>query len=68
MICSLFNFYPQSAHSRRHEEALVGLTPQTKLQVTKLKHDTINQWSFCQFLECQAHPPHKRIVPLLETF
>jgi len=28
MICSLFNFCPHSAQSRRHEGALVGLAPQ----------------------------------------
>jgi len=32
MICSLFNFCPQFAPSRRHGEALVGLASQTKLQ------------------------------------
>jgi len=32
MICSLFNFCPQSAQSRRHGWALVGLATQTKLQ------------------------------------
>jgi len=29
--------------------------------------NTINQWSFCQFLECQA-TQHKRKAPLLKTF
>ena len=29
--------------------------------------DTINQWSFCQFLECQV-PPHKRKAPLFKIF
>jgi len=34
----------------------------------------MNQWSFCQFLECQAPPhkrkapPQKRKAPLLRTF
>jgi len=33
MICSLFNFCPQPAQSRRHGGgALVDLAPQTKLQ------------------------------------
>jgi len=27
----------------------------------------LNQWSFSQFLECQA-PPHKRKAPLSKTF
>jgi len=27
----------------------------------------LNQWSFCQFLECKA-PFHKRKDPLLKTF
>jgi len=39
---------------------LVGLVPQTKLQAPQIETwNTINQWSFCQFLECQA-TPHKR--------
>jgi len=39
MICSLFNFCPQSAQSRRHmgAGALVDLTLQTKLQVTQIE-------------------------------
>jgi len=37
MTCSLFNFCPQSAQSRRHGGALVGLDPQTKLQVPKIE-------------------------------
>jgi len=49
MICSLFDFCPQSAQSRRHV------------------WNTINQWSICQLLECQA-APHKRKVPLLKTW
>jgi len=41
MICTLFNFCPQSAQSRRHGGALVGLAPQTKLKAPKLKHETL---------------------------
>jgi len=47
MICSLFNFCPQSAQPvatgrlRRHGEALVSLAPQTKLQAPKMKHETL---------------------------
>jgi len=41
MICSLFNFCPKSAQTRRHEGSLVGLAPQTNLQVPKLKHETL---------------------------
>ena len=29
--------------------------------------NAINQWSFCQFLECQV-PPYKCKAPLLQTF
>ena len=32
----------------------------------RLKHKTLNQCSFCQFLECQA-PLHKRKAPLVKT-
>jgi len=41
MICSLFNFCPQSVQPRRHGGALVGLAPKTKLQAPKLKHETL---------------------------
>jgi len=41
MICSLFNFCPQSAQSLLHGGDLVGSAPQTKLQVPKLKHETL---------------------------
>jgi len=38
MICSLFKYCPQSAQSRRHGGgALVGSTPQTKLQASQLE-------------------------------
>jgi len=39
MICSLFNFCPQFAPSRRHGVALVGLAhPNKAPSPTKLKH------------------------------
>jgi len=48
--------------------ALVGLAPPNKATSPQIETwNTINQWSFCQFLECQA-PPHKRKAPLLKTF
>jgi len=37
MICSLFNFYPQSARSRGHWGALVGLALKTKLQAPQFE-------------------------------
>ena len=58
MICSLFNFCPHSAQSRRHEGALVGLAPQREIW------NTINQWRFVNFQK-QA-PPHKRKAPLFK--
>jgi len=43
MICSLFNFCPQSAQSRRHE----GLFPPNKApSPLNWNMNTINQWSF----------------------
>ena len=49
------------------------LVPQTKLQSPQIETwNTVNQWSFCQFLECQA-TLHKRKAlrrnanPLLKT-
>jgi len=63
MICSLFNFCPHSAQSRRHEGALVGLDPQI------VTWNTINQWRFVNFqnvnFQNQA-PPHKRKAPLFK--
>ena len=60
MICSLFNFCPQSSQSHRQWEALVDLASQTKLQAPQIETwNAVNQLSFCQFLEYQA-PPHKR--------
>jgi len=41
MICSFFIFCLQSAQCPRHEGVLVGLAPKTKLQVPKLKHETL---------------------------
>jgi len=70
MFCSLFNFCPQSAQTRRHGWALVGLAIPNKTpspQIETWTWNTINQWSCCQFLECQA-PPHKHKAPLLKTF
>jgi len=52
------------AQSRHREGALVGLTSQNKAPSPKIETRNVNQWSFCQFLECQA-PPHKRKSPLL---
>ena len=43
------------------------LAPQTKLQDPQIEiWNTLNQWSFCQILECQA-PLHKR-KHLIEDF
>jgi len=46
MICSLFNFCPQSAQSRRHEGALVGLAPQAKLQTPQIETSVEFVFSF----------------------
>ena len=47
---------------------LVHLAPQTKLPAPQIEiWNTINQWSFCQFSECQA-PLHKRKAPSVKTF
>jgi len=63
MICSLFNFCPHSAQSRRLEGALVGLAPPIETW------NTINQWRFVNFqnvnFQNQA-PPHKRKGPLFK--
>jgi len=65
MICSLFDFCPQCAHSRHHggEGVLVGLAPPNKAASPQIETwNTRNQWSFYQLLECQV-PPHKRKAP-----
>jgi len=53
--------------SRRHwglwYDQPTNKTPSPQIEIW----NTINQWSFCQFLECQA-PLHKRKAPLLKTF
>jgi len=43
MICNLFDFCPQSAQSHRHWGSFGGLSrpTKTKLQVPKLKQDTL---------------------------
>jgi len=51
-------FYTTS-QSRRHGEALVGLAPPNKLPQIEI-WNTLQQWSFCQILKCQA--------PLFKTF
>jgi len=49
-------------------EGFGGLVPQNKFQARRIEiWNSINQWSFCQFLECQA-PLLKRNAPLLKTF
>jgi len=41
-----------------------GLSPKQSSKPLQIeKWNAINQWSFCQFLECQA-PPHKRKASL----
>jgi len=64
MICSLFNFCPQCAQSRRHGWALVGLATPNKAPSPQIETwNTINQWSFCQSLECQAPPAQMQCSP-----
>jgi len=43
-------------------ELLGAYPPKQGSKPPKLKHETINQLKFCQFLECQA-PPHKPNPP-----
>jgi len=47
--------------------ALVDLGPPNEAPIPQIEiWNTINQWSFIKFSECQA-PLHKRKVPLLKT-
>jgi len=54
--------------------ASVGLAPANKASRPQTETgNIINQWRFCQFLECQAHPykcqpPAETQSPLLKTF
>jgi len=41
MICSLFDFYPHSAQSGRHEGVLMGFDPPKKAPRPKLKHKAL---------------------------
>ena len=53
----------RQSQSRRYGGALVGLTPQANPKSPQIETwSTINQWRFCQFLECQT-TPRKRKVP-----
>ena len=62
--------YPLFGHSTVSSPRgdTVGLDPQTKLQAPQTEtRNTVNQWRFCQFLECQAAPAETQ-SPLLKTF
>jgi len=68
MICSLFNFCPQYAESRRHGGGFGGLSPQTKLQAPQIETwNTINQVEVLSIFRISS-PPHKRKAHLLKTF
>ena len=71
MLANLGESYRQCFVQSRQHGGFSGLRPPPK-QIFKPPQietwKTINQWSFCQFLECQDHPPHKRKGPLLKTF
>jgi len=66
MNYSLFNFCSQSAQSRGHWEALVGLAPQNKAPsppIWNMKHYKLLE--FCQFIKCQAHLFGRKLLDLL---
>ena len=67
MICSLFNFFPQSAQSRRRKGALVGLAPKQSSKYPNWNMKHYKSAELLSILECQAHP-HKRKSPRLKTF
>ena len=70
LITPVLNLNPVSSPGG----ALVGLVPQTNLQAPQSETwNTINQWSFCQFLVCPATPhkckaPRRNAKPLTENF
>jgi len=64
MICSLFDFCPQFAQSRRHGGASVGLAPSYKTPSPQIEIcNTEKSVEFFQFLECQASL-HKFKAPI----
>jgi len=67
MICSLFNFCPQSAQSRRHKRALVGLaTPNKAASSPNWNTKHYKSVEFLPFLECQT--PTQTQSPSIENF
>jgi len=70
MICSLFNFYPQSAQSRRHGGALAGLAHPNK-PPNRLKHDwNMKHYKSVEFLSIfrMSSPPAQTQSPKTENF
>ena len=65
MICSLFNFFPQSAQSRGGFGGSIPHKQSSKPPQIET-WNIINQWSFCQFLEYQA--PSTNAKPPIENF
>jgi len=52
--------------SRRHGGALVGLAPQTMLQVAKLKYETLKISGMFVKFECQVSPA-RNVKPPAQT-
>jgi len=70
MICSLFDFCPQPAQSRRRGEAWVGLSPPR--QSCKPSNGNMKYYKSVEFLSIlrMSSPtaPYKHEVPLFKTF
>jgi len=66
MICSLFNFCPHSAQSRRHEGALVGLATQTKLEPLNRNMKHCKSVEFLSIFRMSS-PPAQKQSPTIET-
>ena len=47
--------------------SLMGLGPKQNSKPPQIEWNTLNQWSFCQILECQA-PPYTNVSPPTEDF
>jgi len=62
MICSLFDFCPQSAQSRRLGGGFGGLNPPKRS--SKPPNSNMKHYKSVEFLS----PLHKRKAPLLKTF
>ena len=65
MICSLFNFCPQSAQSRRHGGGFGGLSPQTNIQTPQIETwNTTKQVELLSLFRTSSPPTQTQSSPI----